>query len=141
MNIRLADKADIVPVSLLWLDMVEEISPQSTPNVEWYIESVEKNIGNPNYYIMLAYQDDEAIAFFEAHFYPDAFSGLHSVLIRNFYVKPEYDRLGVAELLQRQMYQISSFYNIKRKQIITPKSMMDFWTRKKYKLTSAVMEV
>ena len=90
MVIRKGNKNDILKVSRLWLQMVNELSPKFTPNVQMFRAHCEKFMSNGNYEMFVADEGGRIVGFLDFFLFPEPSDGkLHGVG-QHFYVIPEY---------------------------------------------------
>lgn len=103
MIVRPGDKTDIEQVSRLWLQMVAELSPSSTPNIDWWKEIAGNLFDTKVYYLVVAEEDGFLKGFIDGILYPEPATGkLHGVG-QHMYVRPGYRRSITAPRMYRKL--------------------------------------
>lgn len=96
MVIREGLETDVEEISNLWLKMVDELSPESCPNVNWWKGHLSGFLKAGNYFVFVAQEKERIIGFIDFFLFPEpATSKIHCVG-QHLYVLPEYRRTSVA---------------------------------------------
>ena len=102
MVIRAGLQSDILKVSRLWVELVKELGPELTPNVEWWREHAEIYMRSGVYFVFVAEEGGRPVGFIDYFLFKEpATSKVHAVG-QHFYVLPEYRKSKVSGQLWRK---------------------------------------
>lgn len=90
MIIRTGTERDLSEVSALWLSMVHEISPEFSPNLDWWFQETKEIIQSPEYIMMIGQEGDEIVGFSDGFMQLQPSMGKKVFYSRHTYIKPEY---------------------------------------------------
>lgn len=92
---------DIKDITPLWLSMVNEVDPEATPNIDWWLELTKNLKESGNYIVIAAKENGKIIGFCDGLLFNDPLSGKRTGMGQHFYVLPEYRETTIAENLYR----------------------------------------
>lgn len=133
MIIRRGTDKDIKQASVLWLDMVKELAPDYTPNVEWWQEMAHKLIELDTYYIIIAKNGERIIGFIDFFLYPEPATGKIHAVGQHFYVKPEYRKGIVSSGLWKQALRLAKEKDAENIELFCFENEQPMWVKKKFK--------
>ena len=98
-GIRKGEPADIEAMSLLWLDMCKELTPDMTPKVEWWVERAKEFMAVESYEVFVAEKCGEIVGFVDGMAVAEPATGkIHGTGFQ-FYVAPKYRNTSIAHKL------------------------------------------
>ena len=101
MLIRQGNEGDIVKASRLWLEMVEEMRPDFTPNVEWWRKIARESMRSGAYFLLVADDGGKINGFLDWFLFPEPSTGQIHMVGQHLYLKPEFRGTGIG----REMYE------------------------------------
>jgi len=102
MKIREANENDVLKVSRLWLQMVEELASDLTPNLDWWRNHATSFMKSGNYFMFVAESGGKILGFIDFFLFPEpATSKIHAIG-QHFYVLKEYRHTGVSSKLWKR---------------------------------------
>lgn len=99
MIIRQGTESDIVKASRLWLEMVKEMRPDFTPNVEWWRRIAFESMRAGKYFILVADDGGKIVGFLDWFIFPEPSSGKIHAVGQHLYLKPELRGSGIGRNL------------------------------------------
>jgi GNAT superfamily N-acetyltransferase len=104
-SIRQATINDILDVSLLWLRLGKEVSPNRNQRIDWYRSSIYQLMKNPAYCMMLAEDNGRIIGFGDAYVYPEPSFGKYIMNGGSIYIIPEFRNTTIGYRLYKAITQ------------------------------------
>jgi len=103
MIVRSGNKEDIKQVGRLWLQMIAELSPSLTPNVEWWKEMANNLFDAGAYYLVVAEEDGVLKGFIDGMLFPEPSTGKIHGVGQHMYVRPNYRNTFIAARLYKKL--------------------------------------
>lgn len=97
--IRVGIEADIVKVSRLWKEMVNEMKPGWSPNVEWWRDIAVKCIRAGSYFILVNEEGGVINGFLDLFIYNEPSTGKRHAVGQHFFIVKESRDTGLAQKL------------------------------------------
>jgi len=133
MIVREGSKSDIEQVSRLWLQMIVELSPSLTPNVEWWKE-IANNLFNAGiYYLIVAEEEGILKGFIDGMLFPEPSTGRVHGVGQHMYVRPNYRKAIVAPRLYRKLIKVLRNNGATVLELFCFNNERAFWEKKGYR--------
>lgn len=118
----------IKKIAPLWLKMVKEIAPESTPNVEWWIDFMEKLKKSDKYVMVTAENEDGLVGFCDVIAFDDPDSGKKVATGQYLYVVPKFRNNIVAD----KIYKLCDLRLVERGHVVEMATIHCFKERKRF---------
>jgi GNAT superfamily N-acetyltransferase len=106
-RLREATVDDLPEIGQLWLRMVDELLPGSTPNLEWWTRMAKGLFLTGLYVILIAEADEGIIGYIDFMLYPEPSTGKIHGVGQQFYVLPEHRHHMIAAQLYKRALTIA----------------------------------
>lgn len=103
MRVRHADIYDVEEASKLWLQMVAEMGPQYTPNVDWWKEIARGLFKQGTYIMLVAEEAGRLVGFVDSIIFPEPATGKMHGTCQHIYILPEYRNAAASIMLYRRI--------------------------------------
>ena len=110
MQIRQANEGDLVKASRLWLEMVKEMRPDFTPNVEWWRKIARDSMRQGSYSMLVADDGGKIVGFLDWFLFPEPSTGQIHMVGQHLFLTPELRGTGVG----RELYEKTMEIGVKR---------------------------
>lgn len=98
-KIRDAYEADIVKASRLWLEMVNEMRPDFTPNIGWWRKIATDAMRQGSYFMIVADDGGKVVGFLDWFLFPEPSTGKVHAVGQHLFLKPELRGTGIGRCL------------------------------------------
>ena len=98
-QIREGNEGDIVKVSRLWVEMVREMRPDFTPNVEWWRKIARESMRQGPYAMLVADSGGKIVGFLDWFVFPEPSTGKIHMVGQHLFLLPEYRTTGIGRTL------------------------------------------
>ena len=88
MRIRQANESDVLKVSRLWLEMVQEMKPEYTPNIMWWRQIAHESLKAGHYHILVAEEGGRVEGFVDWFVFPEPSTGKFHAIGQHLFLKP-----------------------------------------------------
>lgn len=103
-QIRQANEGDITKAGRLWLEMVREMRPDFTPNVEWWRKIARESMRQGSYALLVADDGGKIVGFLDWFLFPEPSTGKIHMVGQHLFLLPEYRNSGVGrDLYERAL--------------------------------------
>jgi len=130
---------DIEDIAPLWLLMVNEVDPEATPNIDWWLDLTSRLKRSGNYVVITAEKDNKIVGFCDGLIFNDPLSGKKTGMGQHFYILPEYRETATAEKLYRDCDAKLIEIGAKAIELQCYKEKERFWTKAGYKPIRIIM--
>lgn len=131
--IRPGTANDILKVSRLWLQMVTELAPELTPNVEWWRAHALNFLKNGAYHFFVADLGGKLVGFLDYFIFPEPSTGKWHGVGQHLFVLPEHRRTGIGGLLYRSTVKDMMKKGCTVQELFCFESELPGWIKKGYK--------
>lgn len=130
MKIREATIDDIDDMSILWRMMIQEISPDTKPSLEWWIDMQKGMMENNIYGAYVVTIEGVMIGFICGMMYPDSISQKLVGFGQDFYVMPDFREGRAPRLLYRGLMKMAKEKGAEYLEMTCFEGQLDLWQSK-----------
>ncbi|MCP4988366.1 MAG: GNAT family N-acetyltransferase [Colwellia sp.] len=139
MKIRKAEEKDIVEISLLWLDMVNELARDLVPNVAWWRILAKKYLQSGDYFIYVAEIDEQIIGFIDYFLFAEPATSKFHCVGQHFFVLCNYRNTNVPGYLYRKVLRESKKQGAQTHELFCFEKEKSFWEKRGFSLKRCLM--
>lgn len=99
MIVRAGNESDIVKASRLWLEMVKEMRPEWTPNVEWWRKIAVGSMRSGTYFVVVADEGGKLVGFLDWFIFDEPSTGKTHAVGQHLFLRPELRGSGIGRNL------------------------------------------
>lgn len=130
MLIRQANEGDILKVGRLWLEMVKEMRPDFTPNVEWWRKIAADAMRNGSYSMLVVDDGGKIVGFLDWFLFPEPSTGQVHMVGQHLYLKPELRGSGVGRELYEKTMEIGVARGVKTFELFCFGNEQPYWEKR-----------
>jgi len=131
--IRIANKKDIQKISLLWIEMVKELMPESNYNVEWWRKRADILLGMEEYFIYVAEIDGLIVGYIDFMIFPEPATSTLNGIGQTFYVLSKYRGNGISGKLWKVAIDKLKKNYVENMEILCADKQRPFWEKRGFK--------
>lgn len=130
MLIRQANEGDLVKASRLWLEMVNEMRPEFTPNVEWWRRIARDAMRRGDYALLVADDGGKIVGFLDWFLFPEPSTGKIHMVGQHLFLKPELRGTGVGRELYEKTMEIGVELGVKTFELFCFDDEKMYWEKR-----------
>lgn len=133
-NVRIGRSDDVIKVSRLWLQMINELAPSYNPSVLWWRSHAIDFMKSDKYKMYVAEIGGKIVGFIDYFLFPEpATSNIHCVG-QHFFVLLEHRKKGIAEKLWKKAVSSAKIDGATVFELFCFEKELEFWKRHKFSL-------
>lgn len=131
--IRKGNEGDVIKVSRLWLEMLKEMKPEYTPNIEWWRTICIESLRSKRYMIFIAELGGSIKGFLDLFLFPEPSTGKIHAIGQHFFIRPNYRKNGIAYSLYKRAIKESIKNKASIFELFCFDNEKDMWMKKGFK--------
>lgn len=137
--IRFAEKEDITAVSRLWVKMVNELSPEWTPDRQAWVELSSSLFETGLYRICIAEDRGKVVGFLDGMFFYEPAESKTIGYGKSFYILPEYRGTGISQDLYSKLVSFGAENGAEEYELYCLDGKLEYWLNRGFKKKQHVL--
>jgi GNAT superfamily N-acetyltransferase len=130
MLIRQANEGDLLKASRLWLEMVQEMRPDFTPNVEWWRKIARESMRRGNYSMLVVDDGGKLVGFLDWFLFPEPSTGRIHMVGQHLFLKSELRGTGIGRELYEKTMEIGTARGVKTFELFCFDAEQSYWEKR-----------